>query len=201
MEGLGHLLKDHFEISNLWRTTSVGALRAEYPDAYPDLVIIGVSKILHENNLAVLATAKTFFPDAKLIVIGEHASLSSVLDFLRSGANGYLTYFIGQDEFVQCISLVLRGKRYVPSELLPVMISQKDGFLQKKQTTRLTERERYIAGLLCQDRRAGEIAKTLGVKATTIFATKRIIFRKLKIDTMLELKKVHEELHVDPVLA
>ncbi len=201
MEGLGHLLTNHYQIADLWTCASVGALRERYPDAYPDLVIIGMNKILHDSNLVVLGAVKAFFPAAKIVVISEHASLPVVLDFLRGGASGYVTYFISHDEFMQCISKVLKGKMFVPNELLPLMIREKHGLLQKKQTTRLTQREKYVAGLLSQDRRAGEIAKTLGVKAATIFATKRIIFRKLKIDTLFELKQAYDELLTDPVMA
>lgn len=122
MEGLGHLLKNHFEISDLWTSTSIGALREQCPEAYPDLVIIGMNKILHDSNLVVLGGVKAAFPAAKVVVISERSALPIVLDFLRAGASGYLTYFIENEEFIQCISNVLRGKMFVPNEFLPHMI-------------------------------------------------------------------------------
>lgn len=201
MEGLGHMLKTHFEIPDLWTGTSIGALREQHPEAKPDLVIIGMNKILHDSNLAIIQAVKNFFPDACIVVISDRTSLSVVLDFLRAGAHGYITYSIGPDEFLQCIRKVTLGKMFVPYELLPQMIEEKNVNVQKSQTARLTQREKYIAGLLSNDHKAGEIAKKLGIKPTTVFATKRIIFRKLKIDTMFELKQACSELLTDSVMA
>lgn len=201
IEGLGHLLRNHYVVSDLWTSTSVGALREEHPEAQPDLVIVGMNKILHDSNLTIIGAVRHSFPDAGIVVISERSSLAVTLDFLRAGARGYLTYSIGPDEFLQCIRTVLNGKMFVPNELLPLMIREKDGTVQKNPTTRLTQREKHIAGLLGKDHKAGEIAKKLGVKAATIFATKRIIFRKLKIDTMFELKQACDELLGEPILA
>lgn len=200
MEGLGHLLKTHYEVDKLWTYTSVATLREQFPDAYPDIVIIGMNKILHDSNLVFLGAVKAFFSSAKIVVMSEHSSLPVVLDFLRAGASGYLPYSVSHDEFMLCISKILKGKMFVPNELLSIMITEKNRIPQKKSATRLTQREKNVASLLSQGQRASEIAKTLGVKAATIFAAKRIIFRKLKIDTMFELKQACDELLAEPMM-
>lgn len=197
-EGLGHLIKKHYEVSDLWACTNIGALLELHPKVDPDLVIIGMNKILHDSNLVVVRAVKTFFPTAIIVVVGERSTLPIVIDFLRAGVKGYITYSISSDEFTQCISKAMKGQKFVPNELLSLMIREKDGNALKKPTTRLTQREKSIASLLSNDQKASEIAKTLGVKAATVFATKRIIFKKLKIDSMLELKQACNELLEDP---
>ena len=194
MEGLGQLLRSQYQISDLFTCVSLGVLREQYPEAVPNLIIIEMSKILHDSNLAIIGAVKSFFPNASVIAIGEVASLPVVIDFLRAGAMGYLTYSVSPREVLRCVSNVLEGKMFVPDELLPLIIRAQEKPLKKVTKTRLTYRERHIAGLLIKDQKAAEIALQLGVKPATIFATKRTIFTKLKIDSIFQLKRALEEL-------
>lgn len=194
MEGLGQLLKSHYQISELLTCVSLGALREQYPKACPDLIIIGMNKILHDSNLTIIGAVKSFFPDAHVITIGEISYLPMVIDFLRAGARGYLTYSIGSNQVLRCVTNVMDGKLFVPDELLPLIIRAQSKPLNWKITKSLTLREKHVAGLLIKDQKAAEIARELGVKPATIFATKRAIFTKLKIDTMYQLKQAYEEL-------
>lgn len=194
MEGLGHLIKSHYQTSDLLTCVSLGALREQYPQACPDLIIIGMNKILHDSNLTIIGAVKSLFPNALVIAIGEIASLPMAIDFLRAGARGYLTYSTGHREVLHCVSNVLEGKLFVPDELLPLLIRAQSRPLSWKTTKSLTQREKHVGGMLIKGQKTADIARQLDVKPATVFATKRTIFTKLRIETLSQLKQAYEEL-------
>jgi DNA-binding CsgD family transcriptional regulator len=61
---------------------------------------------------------------------------------------------------------------------------------------KLANREREVFDLIVAGKRTKEIGDQLNIKANTVSTIKKMIFRKLKVSTNIELFKIAQECHL-----
>lgn len=121
-------------------------------------------------------------PDASLIV-----------PYLKAGVNGYLSKQNSTNKLIECVEIVLEGKRYVCKEVLELILDEyiiENKALPANSFPPLTPREYEIAKSLIQGIKTSEIAKVFGRKLGTISAMKTSIFKKLKVDNIVKLREM-----------
>ena len=190
--GLVFFLKDHFNEATILESDSITTFNESYKDQKPELIILGISQDSSANNLSFINLVKKKYPKSSIVLYDEKPGTSMVFHYLKAGVKGYLSKQNNLTELIDCITDVLKGKRYICNDVLEIIL---DGnFVEKNVTPEdnnpLTSREYEIAQYLSQGMKTSLIAQTLGRKMSTISTIKTNIFKKLDVDNILKLREV-----------
>jgi DNA-binding NarL/FixJ family response regulator len=127
------------------------------------------------------------FPNASLIVYDQRKDYKMTDLYFQIGVAGHLLKKNIGIEIAAAIRAVLSGKHYLCPGLSKAVL---DSFTAPNAKGILTEREAQVAKLLVQGKKTSWIASSLQRKASTISSTKQNIFRKMNVDSAVELSKV-----------
>lgn len=87
----------------------------------PDLLLLDLS-MPDRDGLEVIAHVRKECPDTRILIISMHATSMHIRAAFKAGAHGYLLKTANHQEFLFAIQCVLRGNRYVSTELTGTMI-------------------------------------------------------------------------------
>ncbi len=189
--GLEVFIKNNFNDVGLVEFESFYHFHKVCIETIPDLFIIGNTVELPNNQCKLILGLIAKNKKTKVIIYDDSPDFLKVSLYFKSGATGYLSKQSKMDELLKCISEVENGKNYVSSEIMEILIPKwistgKDTGSDKKIT--LTHREFEIATFLIDGSSVSEISKKLQRKTSTISTIKKNLFRKLKINNLVDLK-------------
>ena len=87
----------------------------------PDIVLLDLN-MKHTSGVEILTAIKTFDPSIRVIMLTVSDSPSDLLQCFQNGADGYLLKTADEDEFLVAIRALLKGRKYISTELTGSMI-------------------------------------------------------------------------------
>ncbi|WP_221390182.1 response regulator transcription factor [Dyadobacter sp. NIV53] len=193
--GLVSFLNNRFKNVHIIESESITTFQKDFSDQNPDLIILGINQsanAININFITMESKGKKPFT-GHVIVYDEKPNFSMITHYLKAGLRGYLTKQNSLDEIETCILEVLKGKRYVNDEVMQWILESyyvAGGTSRDDNFPPLTRREYEIARYLIANMKTSEIAKTLGVTASTVSTIKNTIFKKLDVDNISNLREV-----------
>ena len=164
------LVDDH----TFFRTMMKAAFQTSHPDIW---------------GVDVTLRLRSEYPKLKIIAVSGENTKETIQDMAEAGIDGFLSkQNSSANELAEAIHSVMNGIPYFGRVISAVMF---DVYVAKKKssaiTPEFTNREREIIllcrdGLLCK-----EIADRLSISIYTVNAHKRNIFRKLGINSTIEM--------------
>jgi DNA-binding NarL/FixJ family response regulator len=187
--GLALYLKDQISGLTLIGAETINSFKEVHPALQADLIIMGTNQAVNTGpgTLKSLCQMKDWYRTSRVIVYDERPEPYMVLPYFRAGMNGYISKQTDVQELMDCIHVVLQGKKYVSQEILDIVLAKKMAPEEFKKGV-LTSREFEIARHLSQGMRTNWIADALGIKPSTVSTIKGNIFAKLRIDNVIKLK-------------
>ena len=153
-----------------------------------DLILLDIN-LPGMSGVDIVTRLHQDYPEIKILVISAENSAESVLPMISAGINGFVGKESGDvEELFKAIQTVMSGLEYYNRDISSILFSV---YVSKKETTNVTdefsEREREIIllckeGLMCK-----EISDRIGLSINTINTHKKKIFKKLGINTTLEM--------------
>jgi DNA-binding NarL/FixJ family response regulator len=190
--GLSILLKDYFKDIKFLEANTIQEFGIVYKQQKPDVIVLGNNYKSNDKCLDAAKLLKSQNPDIPLVVYDEQLMDNLTISYFRIGIDGYLLRQNTDKEIVNCIQTVLNHKRY----LCPVLTEQflnslSETHLENPGTKKniLTPRETEIANYLGQGMKIIHISNMLGRKPSTISSIKHNIFKKLKVQNLIELRE------------
>lgn len=134
------------------------------------------------DGIELVKQVKSKYPDLHVLALTMMNESYNIKKMLSAGALGYLLKDCTQDELIQAIKRVAEGKKSYSQEVTDIVM---EGFGTKpKMKNRvvselpLTEREKEILVLICQEKTNPEISEELFVSVRTIESHKRNLLEK-----------------------
>jgi len=159
----------------------------------PDIVIIGLDQFPVESPANLMQTARNLYPVASVIILDYTLNPTMAHLFMSAGAMGYLSKEAHVDEIINCVHMVLSGKRHMHLDALLWMLreSKSRPYGNRSRVTHqsLSNRETEIAVCIANGMPAKWIAERFSMKQTSVDAIRSIIFRKLGIGSTMQLKQ------------
>ena len=190
--GIFMFLKDNFPDLTVVESDTIKSFNQSFLDEGVDLIILGISQSATANEINAISQIKQRNPEARFIGYIERPEPATVISFMNTGMNGYLSKQADISEFLECIQLVFKGRHYVSQEIIHLILNSAKGVgeevLSKPKKTRLTPHEYEIARYLSEGMRTSWIAEALNKKASTISTIKSTIFKKMQVDNILKLR-------------
>ncbi len=149
-------------------------------------------KLLGENQAEKLAQLKAAFPNARVLIIGDHCSSELQITVLKQGARGYFDYSSSVDNLSTAIRCVLMGEVWIERHVISGLI---DALSQTPQITEqqqqaldsLSPKEHQVAELVSHGATNKKIAIEMEITERTVKSHLTAIFQKMGIRDRLSL--------------
>ncbi len=136
------------------------------------------------SGIEVLRRVKKTRPELPILILSMYPEQQHALQLLRSGAAGYLCKDRSEDELVDAIRALAKGKRYLTTTVAAQSMEAADGDARHLS---LTARECEVFTLLCEGRSVTEIAAEIDVTASTVSTLLAHVRQKLGVHTTGEI--------------
>ena len=157
------------------------------PEAVVDLIILDLY-MPGMNGPGGLRRLREIRPDTPVAVLSGSVNAQDIEGVLDAGAAGYLPKTMIGAAFVNALSLVLNGERFVPSEFYlglrdrgPNMTAQEADAGGDRAPVGLTSRQWAVLRELVAGRSNKEIAKILGIEEITVKVHLQAVFKRLQV--------------------
>jgi DNA-binding NarL/FixJ family response regulator len=183
-EAFAKLLEPDFEV--VGNATDGRALLQLAPNLKPDVVLLDLG-MPFLNGLDAGRRLKQVLPNTKIVVLTMSEDAMVAAEALQSWASGFLLKKSVATELVNAIREVLKGKRYVTTQLANQLVEE---FVRNPQPVRrksLTPRQREVLQLLAEGRSMKEAADILHITSRTVAFHKYRIMEEFGIKNNADL--------------
>ena len=185
LEALKKFLEPEFEVVATFNDGY--ALMNGAPALNPDLIILDIGMPLM-NGLNAGQRLKELMPKIKLIYLTMNMDRGVAAEAFRLGASGYLVKSSAGTELVHAIREALRNKTYItPLMTEGVVGSFVENIKRKRNSEKLTLRQKEVLQLLVEGRSMKEVALMLKVSPRTVAFHKYTMMEHLRLKTSAEL--------------
>lgn len=177
-----------FEVVALAEDGSVAIKKAI--ELKPDVILMDIDMPIVSGIEATTRILDAY--PARIIGLSMHVDSLPILDFVKTGAAGYLDKNCSDDELVQAIRAVGKQQNYFTPKVTSLIINRlKEHDPEKSLSSlgELTDRERGILQLLAEGKTSKEIADLLNISPKTVEAARGKIKVKLGVDSLAGLIK------------
>jgi DNA-binding NarL/FixJ family response regulator len=186
LDGLKLLLKNRVDFQIIGNATTGRDLLQNLPSWPADILVLDLN-LPDTDGLTLLEKVKSLSPNLLIIILTMYNDDFLIERAKKSGANAYLPKNVSNEEFLRALETVAANQFYL-SESLAYDVERKRIFRDQFVTRmKLTEREIEIIRLLAQGRSANEVGETLFLSTHTVNTHRKNIFRKLGINSTVEL--------------
>ncbi|WP_066440565.1 response regulator transcription factor [Chryseobacterium sp. CCH4-E10] len=139
------------------------------------------------NSLQIISEIKEKKPDIKILIFSGIDENTHALKYLNAGADGFLSKLNEEEEIKQSILTMIKTGEYISPLTRTLLMHSLTNRNLVNPLLSLTDREMEIASMYAAGYGNLEIANMLDVKQNTISTIKKRMFKKLKIENIVEL--------------
>ncbi|MCD6068655.1 MAG: two component transcriptional regulator, LuxR family [Bacteroidetes bacterium] len=188
-QGIVNLLKEYEDINVLFDVGNGAELLDELKKSKPEIVLLDIEMPVMNGKEALLKIREKF-PKVKVIIISSHFEDSYVIEFVTSGAAGFLPKNVDIDKVVDAIYTVHEQGFYFDNKV-SIMLAQ--NLIDRSKANpafveaELSAREKEIVEMLCRDKTTREIADQLCLSTRTVEGYRKSIMEKTGVKNTLGL--------------
>ena len=182
--GIHQLLENEFEDVNVHLASSIEDTFSLFDKEVYDICIIDTELPLFEMK-RLIEVIKSKHKKAKILIYGSKNSSEDELAYISMGASGFVTKKSNINHIISAINLISNGQVYISQKALRKgQISSQGIDLPLKK---LSQRELQVFKMLIKGFSVNNVARSLGLKQTTISTLKRRILVKMNVKNTAEL--------------
>lgn len=155
-----------------------------------DLVILDID--MPESTFKLMIKELKTIQEDLLIMIFSMYKDNVAMQYIREGAEGFLNKLSDEKTIVKAVNSIFEDGFYYPPQIISQIAKGKIGI---NVAEILSKREFQVFELLAIGNGNLEIANILDIKIPTVGTYKRRINEKLKINNIIELLNIYNEIH------
>lgn len=165
---------------------SKGELYQAISRQVPDILFLDYGTLDFEgyDDLKSLISS---FPGMQVVITANSISPPEFNEYNGCGIKHILLKSAGKDELEECLTAVLRNKKYYSELVLDMMLDSGKENKTRVEYVQLTASEREIVALVAGGLTTKEIAQKRSVSHHTVMTHRKNIFRKLGVTNVSEL--------------
>jgi DNA-binding NarL/FixJ family response regulator len=197
-EGITLMINKHSDVTvsatSNGRDDTVKKISASKPQVV--LMDLGIAS---KNSLDIVRTVRTEFPTIKIVGMGLVASQTDIMEFVQSGADGFILKDASLDEVIKTICAVAAGETVLPPPMTGSLFLQVvehalvKGKRNLKGAIRMTQREKEIISLIVEGMSNKQISETLNIATFTVKSHVHNILEKLALHSRLQIANYARE--------
>ena len=185
IEGIRSLLQNETAIEWMGHATNAASCLAFIKQQTPDVLLMDIN-LPDTSGIDLCKEVKEKYPVIHILGLSTFNQQSFIEKMLANGASGYVIKNATQNELMEAIQTVVKGKQYLSFDA---------GLAMKKPDTEnnipiITRREKEILGLIAEGLTNNEIAQQLFISNTTVETHRKNILAKFKAKNIASLIKM-----------
>lgn len=181
-EGVISMLRAASEIEVVGQAANAPEAIRKAQQLKPDVVLLDI-RLPGTSGWEACRTLCSILPDTRVIMLTSFQDEDYLFKALRAGARGYLLKTASQEELVEAIRAVDKGKRLLSPPMVDKLVSQFSEMAREmeRRETGMDEEEVEILRLLSQGATNTEIARTTHWSEVSVKRKLQTIFDKLGV--------------------
>lgn len=188
LEGVKMLLSSDKQIKvNFTANDGAGFLKMleeSSPEDFPDIVLSDI-QMLPMDGFELVEILKNKYPDLKIIILSSHYKTSVFGHMIKLGVSAFLPKNSDRKTFIEAIKSVHSKGVYLSEEDLKMLATFKNNAVKQKSLfaieDELSDREKDVVQLICQEFTNKEIADKLFISPRTVESHRQRIIDKLGV--------------------
>jgi two-component system, NarL family, response regulator NreC len=145
----------------------------------PDVVVTDIQMPIL-NGIEATGKIKNAYPSTEVIGLSFFAEISLINSMIEAGAKGYLEKSVQPEEVLLAIRTVYRQQNYFCKNTMEILSDTKPRPKETKNAAaQLSEREKEIVKLICEECSSQEIAEKLFISPRTVHSHRERIMQKI----------------------
>jgi DNA-binding NarL/FixJ family response regulator len=189
VEGIRSLLQHETNVEWTGHAMNAASCRAFLKQRKPDVILMDIN-LPDTSGIELCKEVKELYPSVFIIGLSTFNQQSFIQKMLDNGASGYVLKNATQEELLEAIETVMKGKTF-----LSVEASQT---LRKDEGNQiiLTRREKEVLELIAEGLTNNEIAQKLFISVTTVDTHRKNLLAKFGARNIASLIKAAVQQHL-----
>ncbi|WP_313000137.1 response regulator transcription factor [Chryseobacterium gleum] len=151
-------------------------------DDFPDIALIDV-QMKPMNGFELVEILKEKYPDLKIIILSSHYKTSILGYMVKLGVSAFLPKNSNKKTFIEAITMVDKNGVFFTAEDHQMLFTYMNSSAKKKSLfeteDELSEREKDVVKLICQELTNNEIGEKLFISPRTVESHRQRILEKI----------------------
>ena len=191
IEGIHSLLQNEKNIEWMGHATNAASCMAFLQLNSPDVILMDIN-LPDKNGIDLCREVKENYPGTYILGLSTFNQQSFIEKMIASGASGYVLKNATQEELVEGIETVMKGKQFLSFDAALA--------LRKTDTQNnmpvITRREKEVLELIADGMTNNEIAQKLFISTTTVDTHRKNLLAKFEAKNIASLIKVAVQMHM-----
>lgn len=174
VEGIRSLLQNEKGIEWTGHAMNAASCLAFLQRQQPDIILMDIN-LPDKNGIDLCKEVKEKYPSVFIIGLSTFNQQSFIQKMMDSGASGYVLKNATQEELMEAIGVVIKGRVYFSDEASQVLTKM------DANPILLTRREKEVLELIAEGLTNNEIAQKLFVSPTTIDTHRKNLLAKFGV--------------------
>ena len=173
IEGIRSLLQNEKGIEWTGHATNAASCLSFLQHQLPDIILMDIS-MPDKSGIDLCKEVKEKYPSVFIIGLSTFNQQSFIQKMMDNGASGYVLKNATQEELMEAIEIVARGKTYLSNEVSKVLRKQDDANIV------LTRREKEVLELIAGGMTNNEIGEKLFISSSTVDTHRKNLLAKFE---------------------
>lgn len=142
------------------------------------------------NVFTLVREIVELYPSIDILIYSMNSEKLYAKRFLQMGARGFVSKQSSLLELKEAIEKILKGEIYISPRIREQLFHYKKGTIEQNPIDQLSDRELEVAEYVIAGSGTKEIAKMMHLEITSISTFRQRIFKKLRVNNVLELNEV-----------
>lgn len=189
IEGIRSLLQNEKSIEWMGHATNAASCLSFLQNQLPDVILMDIS-MPDKSGIDLCKEVKEKYPSVFIIGLSTFNQQSFIQKMMDNGASGYVLKNATQEELMEAIEIVAKGKTYLSDEVSKV--------LRKQDNTNivLTRREKEVLELIAEGMTNNVIAQKLFISPSTVDTHRKNLLAKLDVKNTASLIRIASQLQL-----
>ncbi|MEO5943027.1 MAG: response regulator transcription factor [Ferruginibacter sp.] len=191
IEGIHTLLQNEKNIEWMGHATNAASCLAFLQTNRPDVILMDIN-LPDKSGIDLCKEVKENYPGVFIIGLSTFNQQSFIEKMMVSGASGYLLKNATQEELVEGIETVAKGKQFLSFDAALALRKPDNG----NNRPVITRREKEVLELIADGMTNNEIAKKLFISSTTVDTHRKNLLAKFECKNVASLIKAAMQLNM-----
>jgi len=191
IEGIHSLLQNETNIEWMGHATNAASCLAFLQHQTPDVILMDIN-LPDKSGIDLCKEVKEKDPGIAVLGLSTFNQQSFIEKMIASGASGYVLKNATQEELMEGIETVVKGKQFLSFDAALA--------LRKTDTQNnmpvITRREKEVLELIADGMTNNEIAQKLFISSTTVDTHRKNLLAKFEAKNIASLIKVAVQMHM-----
>ena len=189
IEGIRSLLQNETAIEWMGHATNAASCLAFLQQQKPDVLLMDIN-LPDTSGIDLCREVKEKYPAIYILGLSTFNQQSFIEKMIANGASGYVIKNATQQELMEAIQTVVKGKQYLSFDAA-VALRKPD---TENNIPVITRREKEVLGLIAEGLTNNEIALQLFISNTTVDTHRKNILSKLGAKNTASLIRIAAQL-------